>query len=579
MKKIYKPILSLLAICFLLASCDDFLDRPPFDSMSDDQFWKKEEHARIFSYGFYTALFPGYGTGVSHGPFLLGQTFNDDYTFNSQTEFTPINIPATDGGWSFVNVRKANYMLERVSDLKGVVDESTLNHWTGIGRFFRAALYSNLSFTYGDVPYLDRVPKYSVQSPVQEEKDFLYKDRDPRTFVAEKNIEDFRYAIENVRKNDGELQINKYVVAAYASRVMLREGTFLKYHNIDQAVAKKCLEFAKEASEVVMSGPYSISDSYNGLFASDDLTGNNEVIIYRKYLDGILMHSTLAYSNTDPQAGSTKSLMESYLRSDGLPLYYNNPSWKAATAADFFKDRDPRLTANFRSKYYVRGENTSPFAYSLSGYSWRKFMDDNFAGSTEQKFTREKNVTDAPCLRLGEVLLNYAEACYELGVLEQQDLDKSINLLRARKGIEIPALEIIGGNPAVKGVVYDDPKRDPDVPSLLWEIRRERRTELCFEGLRLNDLKRWKKLDYLYNGVNPDIRYGAYIRLADYPNANKDEVQFDTPGATEGYILTNRGTQRSAPVARNYVNPIPTNQIQDYKANGYTLTQTKEWQD
>lgn len=575
MKKLYISIISLVVASLLFSSCDDFLNRPPLDTTTDNEYWKKESHARIFANGFYTRFFAGYGSGESHGPFLIGQMLNDDNAINAQTDFAPLMIPNTDGDWNFDNIRKANYMIERVGDMKPLVSDEAFNHWMGVGRFFRAALYSDLSFTYGDVPYLDRVPKYSIQSPVQEEKDFLFKDRDPRVSVAEKNMEDFRFAMTNVRANDGDVQINKYVVAAYAARVMLREGTFLKYHGIDPAVGKKCIEFAKEACEIVMAGPYSISGDYTTLFASENLTGNPEVIMYRKYVDGVLMHGTLAYSNTNAQAGATKSLLESFLKDNGLPVTYNNAAWKPTNATDFFKNRDPRLTMNFRPSYYVRGENCAPFNYSLSGFSWRKFMNDANAGSTDSKYSQAKNITHAPCLRLGEVLINYAEACYELGTLTQADLDKSINKLRDRKGVDMPHLQILGGQPAVGGVVYSDPKRDVDVDAVLWEIRRERRTELCFEGLRLNDLKRWKKLDYLYNGTNPDIRYGAYIRYADYPKANKDEVILS--GTTEGYILCNKGTQRKAPIARNYVNPIPSSQIQLYKNNGYTLTQTKEW--
>jgi hypothetical protein len=179
-------------------------------------------------------------------------------------------------------------------------------------------------------------------------------------------------------------------------------------------------------------------------------------------------------------------------------------------------------------------------------------------------------------LRYAEVLLNYAEACYELGTLTQADLDKSINLLRARKGVNMPKLEVIGGQPAVAGQVYDDPVRDPSVPSLLWELRRERRVEMAFEGLRYNDLKRWKKLNYMYNGDNPDIKYGAYIRLSDYPKANTDEVKI-VDNASEGFILCNTGTERLAPSDRNYVRPVPTDQIALYESYGYTLEQTKEW--
>jgi hypothetical protein len=96
------------------------------------------------------------------------------------------------------------------------------------------------------------------------------------------------------------------------------------------------------------------------------------------------------------------------------------------------------------------------------------------------------------------------------------------------------------------------------------------------EGFRLNDLKRWCKLDYLWNGCNPDIRYGAYIRLIDYPT-KAAEIVLEDPNATEGYILRNTLGERSRPIKRNYINPIPSNQITLYEAKGYELSQNTEW--
>ena len=154
---------------------------------------------------------------------------------------------------------------------------------------------------------------------------------------------------------------------------------------------------------------------------------------------------------------------------------------------------------------------------------------------------------------------------------------RSANLLRADRRQD-------QAKPCINGVAFDDPKRlqieqnaDGGITSpLLWEIRRERRVELCLEGFRLNDLKRWHKLDYLWNGCNPDIRYGAYIRLSDYPT-KAAEVVLEDPNATEGYILRNTLNQRNRPIKRNYINPIPSGQITLYKTKGYTLSQNTEW--
>ena len=224
-------------------------------------------------------------------------------------------------------------------------------------------------------------------------------------------------------------------------------------------------------------------------------------------------------------------------------------------------------------------------------------MDDSKAGEKNPTWAREKNTTDAPCLRYAEVLLNYAEAAYELHLMSkysfsQADLDKSINLIRARADVNLPALQILGDQPAVNGVAFDDPKRlaieqnaDGGVTNaMLWEIRRERRVELCMEGFRNADLKRWCKLDYMWTGCNPDIRYGAYIRAVDYSNkaaeiilAGTIDATANDTVATEGYILRNTLGQRSRPIKRNYVNPIPSGQITLYKSKGYTLSQNTEW--
>lgn len=584
MKNVFKYALLLLP---LLVSACSFLDQQPYDDLTDEEFWKSENQARSYMYGFYTSIFSGYGTGTSHGPFLMGQTTNDDFASDkAQLDLQPTVVPVSDGGWSFANVRKANYVIANVDRLP--LDEAGINHWRGVARFFRACYYANLVFTYGDVPWFDRMPKVSTNP---EEMAYLYKDRDPRTEVDLRIMEDLKYAMDNVRASDGALQVNKYVVAAMASRLMLREGTFLKYHAISEERAAECLQFAKDAAEMVMkSGKYSIAPSYNALFTSEDLAGNPEMIMYRHYVDGVLAHSTLTYSFTEAQAGVSKSLAEAFVTADGLPVYSKEEFWTPRNAETFFAGRDPRLSLCIRPHYYVKGTTCTPFAYSLSGLSWCKFMDDTRAAKPEPTWNGSKNTTDAPCLRYAEVLLNYAEAAYELHLLgkysfSQTDLDQSINKIRAREGVNLPALQMVGDMPAVNGHTFDDPMRlqienyaDGGVtPSILWEIRRERRVELCFEGFRLNDLKRWKKLDYLWNGCNPDIRYGAYIVLADFPDRDA-EIVLEDASATEGYILRNTEAQRNRPEAKNYIAPIPSGQINLYETKGFHLSQNKEWE-
>jgi hypothetical protein len=557
----------LLTAIVMLAGCKkDFLERYPLDAFVDEGYWTNENSVRTFSYGFYTSFFTGYSSGFSgFGRYFTSQSLNDDFAPSIPPQFTRV-VPSSGGGYTFTFVRKANLFLNRVQTVP--MDEEAIKHWTGVGRFFRAMEYGDLVKTFGDVPW------FGVElSPTDVAS--LYRPRDPRTVVMDSVLADYKYAAENVRKSDGNdgLTVNRYVVLAFMSRIFLFEGTFLKYHNISQAKSKEYLEAAQwAANEVIKSAKFSITDEYRSLFNSVDLIGKKEIIMYRKYETGLVTHSLHSYVNKEPQTGASKNAVESFLAKDGLPISIS-PEYKGdKTIANVMADRDPRLTETFAPDLRLQGIATN---YSTSGYAVRKFYNEALKDALEGN--GQLNITDAPVIRFGEILLNYAEATYELGTLTQADLDKSINLLRARPGINIPKLQVIGGQPAVAGKVYEDLKRDPTVPSLLWEIRRERRTELIFEGFRLEDLKRWKKLEYTDTQAKPDINRGAWVRRASYPGLIASvKIEGDAP---EGYLIPapNAATQRTFTDPKVYLEPLPLDQIKLYQDRGVTLRQNTGW--
>src|SRR5690606_34810583 len=115
---------------------------------------------------------------------------------------------------------------------------------------------------------------------VQEnELDTLYKDRDSRQYVMDQVYDDFKFVLDNIRNDDGALFLNKTIAAAFISRFMLFEGTYEHYHTLDAARAKKYLEFAVDAAQVVMtSGKYNFGSDFKSLFSSENLAGNPEVL-------------------------------------------------------------------------------------------------------------------------------------------------------------------------------------------------------------------------------------------------------------------------------------------------------------
>jgi hypothetical protein len=613
MKKIVRIL--FIGILFMLSfGCEDYLTKEPLDSFSDDNFWTKETNVRTYAQEFYLSFFAGYGTDFTvFGGFFTGDSYNDDIASSSPKQFPRTTDEAyTSSTWDFTLIRKANVMLERVAKMD--LDNQTKAHWLGVGRFFRALRYSELVRRFGDVPWYGRVPR-------PDDEDYLYKERDPQVNVVDSMMNDMTFAVNNIRADDGTLQINKYVAAAYMSRCMLYHATWLKYHgatvsvpdvSVPQAKIKSFMEAAKWAAKTVIeSGNYAIGNTYNELFSSATLAGNKEILFYREFEAGMITNALMSYNAIEEQAGGiTKNCMDSYLCDDGLPIAQsiryqgdNDPTVKGV-----FANRDPRLYQCFVDSLRLAGLHigTSP-----TGYPCKKFLNEEWLAQGLEYTTNNRSIADCPLIRYAEVLLNYAEAAYELSLVggeafTQNDLDMSVNQLRHRNltryGTSItatmPDLKISGGNPAVmvSGVltVINDPARDTDVSPMLWEIRRERRIELLMEGRRNEDLNRWRKFDKLNTGTDSkpnDINMGAWIVKSKYPanlfTGTKPKVKLYYPTGSQdaGYMwpayagnLQRSFTGGSLTSERVYLNSIPKAQITLYQSKEYELAQNPGWE-
>lgn len=565
-----KNIYLLLFLTLILASCEkDFLEIPPQDQLVDETFWSSEANVETFSWGFYPAYFTGYGSGYAWGKYFSGETLNDDFSPTNPSPFTK-QVPTSGGGWTFAWVRKANIFIDRVQYVP--MEEEAIEHWTGIGRFFRGLEYSDLVNRFGDVQWFD-------QEISEDNEELLYKKRDDRTYVMDKVLEDFQYAADHVRinsKNDG-LMVNRNVVLGYMSRVFLFEGTWQKYHGNNAENAKRYLDAAKwAANEVIASGAYSLAD-YREVFNSLSLANNPEVLLYREYESGKLTHALNSYNNKEPQTGVSKDAIDAYLAEDGLPISLSPIYQGDHGIQNLMANRDPRIKETFVSDELRLDGVVSN--YSTTGIATHKFLNESIAN--DPIGSSSLNPTDAPIIRYGEVLMNYAEAALELSTVggpafSQDDLDKSVNALRDRPGIGLPHLQVLGGEPGVNGAIYDDPDRDPTVSPMIWEIRRARRVELMMEGFRYDDLRRWKKLDYLDMVDHPNTNRGAWVDKSDYAS---DLNNLELTDGTTGYIIPAYvgDAQRRFEDPRVYLRPIPLDQIKLYADHGVTLEQNPGW--
>ena len=551
-----KSILMCGAAMLLLAGCSkDFLDRGSKTVFQDGNFWTSENNVKSYCWEFYN-LFTGFGTGTN-GDFYF-TTFTDDQAARSLDLF-PTTAPASNSHWDYTYIRKANLLLVRVPQMSALGDEAR-NHYLGVGRFFRAFEYANLVRHFGDVPYIN---EYLDQSDIEA----IYAPRTPRAAVVDSIIADLQFAVENLRSIDrskalGDVNVlSKEVALAYLGRVALYEGTYAKYVTGDAAAAGRLLQIAREASgEIVGSSSFSLTPVYKDLYSSLDLSKNPEVILYKSYVSGVLTHSVIGYTNSSTMmSGLTKDAVDAFLCADGLPISLSGMYEGDDNISHTLAGRDLRLVQSVGDELAYIGNPDEKGFTSSTGYIITKFNNPALGAS---EVLAPNNPTDAPIFWLAEVLLNYAEASAELGLLTQEGVDNTINLLRARAGVA----------PMTLSSLPDDPMRDSDVSPLLWEIRRERRCELIMDGFREWDIRRWGKLEYLDPAVKPAIFMGA--RLSEEDVSAADGLATDA----QGYILPyGLGTGRAVEVPKNYLDAIPTGELTLYQLKGIDFPQNPGW--
>lgn len=577
----------LLATAVSFSSCDDFLTRDPQDTVTDvPSFWNNEENLRTSFLDYYTYFFPGYRSGWNRADNFAETNVADWTDDNAQevaTLFTKV-APTTDAdNWNFEKIRNMNLLLSRIQSSS--LGEEAKNHWSGVARLFRAMEYAKLVQKFGDVPYYDAV----VGSTDNEQ---LYRARDPRTTVMDKVNEDLAFACANIRVNDGTkgLTVNRAVAQGFASRIMLFEGTWQKYHANNTAKAAEYLKAAKDyAAALMQTNAYSIAPSYKSLTTSEDLAGNPEIIMYRSYVENVVMHSLMSFQNTEMEKSSpSRSFIDAFLTKNGLPIHQaGNTDYKGKEYAKEIQNRDPRLADNIDEESGLRLNGVAA-VYAASGYYANRYVNKDLINKPGGMSST--NTTDAPVMKLNEVMLNYIEAAAELAdlgqyTLTQADFDKTINAIRDRQSTQMPHLTLAGNALKVNGVEINDPDRDATVKPIIWEIRRERRVELAYEGLRFNDLRRWGKLEYADMTKNKKLNMGAWINKADYPENAEALAKItlcDENGkivtGNEGYIMPITEVAKMRVMAdKDYLYPIPVDQITMYETHGFKLTQNPGW--
>ena len=478
-----KKILYLIPLLGVLASCNDFLDMTPKDSISDKVMWASTESAEYAVNSIYSYAYDIYASW----PSAVGMTeaFTDEFKYGSYVNFAYCLIPSqvAYGGTNLTNsfvsvylgcweslytaIRRTNEAISNLKSLGTGLPEADQTRLMGELRLMRGWLYFELVKRYKDVILYDEdLTQIAVNKALSTEAQAW-------EFISG----DLEYAASVLpEKSAAAGRLDRGVALALTTRAMLYAGAY------DKVIA---------AADELASG-YSLMADYGEAFTLPVESGNTETILQYSfsYADNLTHEFDYYYAPggdyklVGQQGGGygtpTQEMVESYeLASGGFPdwspwhgsttaeppyaqleprfqatVLYNGAPWKDRTIEPFVGGTDGWCTWN---------KEPQPQGRTTTGYYLRKGVDE-----THDLSQRSQSTQHFVLLRYGEVLLNKAEACYRSG--DAAGANAAVRAIRKRVGLP-----------------YSDKSGDA-----LWQaIRQERRVELAFEGQWYWDLRRW----------------------------------------------------------------------------------------
>ena len=483
MKNITK-ILLIVGIVLSGVSCNKFFDdMKPTDKVSDKVIWQTTKNAEYYvnylydyvyvvvanqTYGSvmteaYTDMFKYSSFNAGHpGLFVSQMAYGQPYT---ERNFVNVYL----GAWGrYTGIMKCN---SAISDLHtyGQMSDEDKARLEGELRFTRAFMYFDLMKRYKEIILYDEdMTKYQKDKAISSEAEgweFIYQD--------------LLYAANNLpERTASKGRADKGMAWAFMTRAMLYAG---RYEDVVTA-----------ADEVAKLG-YGLESDYTAALMKTTSEGNNEAILQWQFDRGANVTHSYDYYYTpggdfalQGQKGGglgtpTQEMVESYEKATGGFIDWT--PWHSTTKIDPPYDQlEPRFHATIlyngadwkgrQIQPYVGGadgwkqwyNNTNPAGETTTGYYLRKMVDEG-----HDVVANSGGVAPFTIIRYAEVLLNKAEACYNLN--KASDANDAIAAIRGRVGLPYT----------------------PKGGSELWDaIRQERRVELAFEGHWYWDLRRWR---------------------------------------------------------------------------------------
>lgn len=520
--KTYASHITIIVMAWLTASCCltscTGMDNTPVDSYLDEEFWTTQERAQYVLNMAYNQMYSArqmYSDEKLSDNLIQVRTFTDERIIrngNSEPTTGLFNYEWRD---NYAGIKTCNVFIKNIDLIR--MAKVKILRMKAQARFIRALMYLRLTQYYGDVPY------FTVEPTVDEAK---HKKRTPYKQVMDSIHSELDAIIEYLPTKD-ELREDERGQITKGAAIMLQARAYL-YDSDWKNVERYCTMLMDEQSTY---GHYRLFDSYSGLFLQDN-EYNDEVILdygyapkFRTWGEMFDM-APLSVGARVNDCAPTENLVEDFIMLDGR-MPQNSPLFNESRP---YNNRDPRLTHTVVYDGYDwsgnindgtvdkiiytnpdAGDNTDAYSghnnnQTQTGYYVRKYYDPKH----EDHLYSAINII---MMRYADVLLMYAEAMNEQGLMSEEVWNRTVRVLRERAGFKL-------------GCALNYPAEN-DKETMRSLLRRERRSELALEGLRWYDIKRWRAgMEYLnqrMRGAKFESKYTRYIQLDLYQfDENKD---------------------------------------------------------
>ena len=331
--KVKNLILSGVAAISVLTACNDsFLEKNPVGTLGESNAFQTYDNFKAYMYNCY-GLFTDSRiyTNFSGGTYYYGGQYSSDFYAGIMTNrdnsrnpyaYGTMSQTTSSSNWNFSYIRTINIMLSHLDG--SLLNDTEKAHWRSVGYFFHAWWYMELVAKYGDVPW--------INTPLTDESPEAYGPRTPRAEVVDSIISRLEYAAANIgdTSRDGDNPVTANAIKVALSRFLLREGTWAKYHGLDepwQQYLQKCMTVSNELMQAypTLHTGNGINKypgaGYDEVMTSEDLSTVPGVIMYKQYLDPLVRHrfSDLIHVEAH-RCDAPQHTVDMFLMKNGKPI-------------------------------------------------------------------------------------------------------------------------------------------------------------------------------------------------------------------------------------------------------------------